>query len=176
MVSCRATSERKSAKYYQQNKTQITEILKLYEKLYAQQPFSGGYSDKSYKYVTMEILTDTVRYIYSSKGDSKTKLFETIRKFDYDTTMLKKWSIQMKDIKCLWLSKATFNVNQKEEIVTFLSFKSVLIDKPFVENKYYILLFVPHPINDPAIKARVKKGDLVKIDELVYFMIGNKFK
>ena len=82
----------------------------------------------------------------------------------------------MKEIKCLWLSKATFNVNQKEEIVTFLSFKSVLIDKPFVENKYYILLFVPHPINDPAIKARVKKGDLVKIDELVYFMIGNKFK
>jgi hypothetical protein len=176
ILGCTATSKRKSENYYYQNKDQITEILKLYERLYTHQPFSAGYSDKSYKYVTMEVITDTVRYVFNNKGDSKTKLFETIRKFDYDTAMLKELSERLKTIKALWLSKAIFNVNGKKEAVTFLSFKSVLVEKPFVENKYYILLFPPHAVNNPEAKAKIQKGDIVMINDSVYFMIGSKFK
>ena len=176
MLSCTATSKRKSANYYFQNKDQITMILKLYEQLYAQQPFSGGYSDKSYKYITMEVVTDTVRYVFSNKGDNKTKLFETVKRYNYDTTKLKELSERLKAIKALWLSKATFNVNGKKETVTFLSFKSVLVEKPFVENKYYILLFPPGPVKDAESRPKIKKGDIVKINDSVYFMIGSKFK
>ena len=97
-------------------------------------------------------------------------------KFNYDTSLLRKLSLKMKEIKCLWLDKSSFYLDGNKETVTFLSFKSVAIDKPFVENKYYILLFLPHPINHTEVKASIKKGKIVRINDLVYFGIGNRFR
>ena len=83
---------------------------------------------------------------------------------------------KMKEIKSLWLSKSSFYLDGPYEIITFLSFKSVSSNKMFVENKYYILMFLPHPLTSSYIQARVKKGELVKINDLVYFMIGSGFR
>src|SRR4030095_6817193 len=107
---------------------------------------------------------------------SERLLYRTIGKFKYDTSLLKKMAATMKEIKCLWLDKATFYLNEIKDTVTFLSFKSVSIENPFVENKYYVLLFLHHPIDTPLMRAKVKKGDVVKVDELVYFTIGNRFR
>jgi hypothetical protein len=175
LVSCTAASKRKSADYYNQNKTALDNLQKLYEQLYRQQPFSAGFTDKSYKYYTMEVKTDTVRYVYNTEKN-KEQVYSMIDRFNYDTMKLKELSAKMKTLQCLWLSKSSFFVNDKKETVTFLSFKSAAVNKPFVENKYYILIFLPHPITSPDIKERIKKGDLVKIDELVYFTIGSKFR
>ena len=123
----------------------------------------------------MEVTTDTLRYIYNTHINEQ-QLYETVKKFRYDTIMLKKLSNLMKSTKCLWLSKSSFYINEKRETVTYLSFKSAKTDRPFVENKYYILIFLPYPITSADIKAKINNGDLVKIDELVYFMIGNGYR
>jgi hypothetical protein len=123
----------------------------------------------------MEVTTDTLRYIYNTE-QSEAKLFETIKKFNYDADILRKMATKMKEIKCLWLDKSSFYIDNKKETVTFFSFKSVLVDKPFTENKYYTLIFLDKPIEHPAIKARVTKGELVKINDLVYFTIANHFR
>jgi len=175
LASCAASSERKSADYYRQNQQTINQIKQLYDHLYQQQPFSAGFSDKSYQYYLLEVTTDTVRYIYNTERN-KEAFFATIDKFNYDTTMLKDLGKKMKAIKCLWLSKSSFYIDEKRETITFLSFKSVSSNKLFVENKYYILVLLNHPITSPDISARIKKGDLVKIDSLVYFMIGSGFR
>ena len=175
LTSCAASSERKSADYYRQNQQTINQITQLYDHLYQQQPFSSGFSDKSYQYYLLEVTTDTVRYIYNTEKN-KQAFFATIDKFNYDTSMLKDLGKKMKAIKCLWLSKSFFYIDEKRETITFLSFKSVSSNKLFVENKYYILVLLNHPITSPDISARIKKGDLVKIDSLVYFMIGSGFR
>jgi len=168
-------AERKSVAYYNKNHIVIVQMLKDYNLLYSQQPFSIGYTDRSYTYYVMYILTDTLRYIYDTKRGER-KLSELIRRFNYDTALLRDLALKMKQTKCLWLDKTSFYLDNKKDTVTFLSFKSVLIDKPFVENKYYILLFLNHQRDHPAFKARLKRGDLVKINDFVYFMIASHFR
>ena len=175
LTSCMVGSKRKSADYYEKNKEAITQIRYYYDQLYSHQPFSIGFTDKSFKYYVMEVTTDTLRYIFNT-DQSETKLFETILRFNYDTLLLQELAVKMKEIKCLWLDKSSFYVDEKKETVTFLSFKSAMVDKPFVENKYYVLVFLNHKLEHPDLKAKVKKGDIVKINDLVYFAIGNRFR
>ena len=173
--ACAVNVPRKSADYYAKYKDEITEVRKYYETLYSHQPFSVGFTDKSFKYYVMEVTTDTLRYIYNTEQSEKI-LYETILRFKYDTAMLRQLAQKMREIKCLWLDKSSFYLDGAKESVTFLSFKSVTVDKPFVENKYYVLIFLNHELRDAEAKARVKKGELVRINELVYFMIGNRFR
>ena len=123
----------------------------------------------------MEVTTDTLRSIYNNEISEK-QLFETISRFSYDTSMLKQLSTNMKEIECLWIDKASFYLDEKKDTVTFISFRSVNFNKPFVENKYYILLFLKKKLEHPYIQNRIKKGELIRINDLVYFMIGNKFR
>jgi hypothetical protein len=175
LSSCAASSKRKSGHYYNENKIAINDLRQVYEKLYDQQPLSIGFTDKSYKYYVMEVKTDTLRSIFNT-NQSPEQLYGLIKKFNYDTAMLKDLSHKMKAIKCLWLSKSAFYVNKKRETVTFLSFESATSEKIFVEKKYYILVFLNHPIVSQDFNKRIEKGDLVKINDLVYYLIGNNFR
>jgi hypothetical protein len=173
--SCAAGSKRKSAEYYTANRKAINELRSLYEKLYHHQPFAAGFTDKTLAYYVMEVTTDTVRYIYNSEKN-RDQLYETIEKFQYDTSLLRLFSHKMKEVKCLWLSKASFYVNENWETITFFSFKSASTDRPFVENKYYILLFPESPFSNERIAKKIAKGSLVKIENMVYFTISNRYR
>ena len=175
LASCASVTKRKSADYYLQNKKEINEIRKSYLDLYAQQPFSAGFTDRSFKYYVMEVKTDSVRYIYNTEKNEP-QVYKLINRFKYDTTKLYDMSVKMHDIKCLWISRSSFFTNDRRDSVTYLSFRSANNQGIFVENKYYILIFLNHPTNSPMVKARLKKGDLFKIDDLVYFTIGSKFR
>jgi len=174
-ASCAMKVERKSASYYLKHKQEITDILNNYHALYNKQPFSCGFTDRSYKYFVMQIMTDTVRYIYNTELNKAT-LYKAVKLVRYDTARLSLMMNQMKNIKLLWMDKTSFWVNEKEEIVTFLSFKSVAVEQPFTENKYYILLFTDQRLDIPELRERLKKGDLARIEDKVYFMIGNQYR
>ena len=103
-------------------------------------------------------------------------MYETITKFNYDTVVLRRMSETMKEIRCLWLTKPSFFLEGVRESVTTLSFRSVQVEKPFVENKYYILIFADKEFQNEEVKAKIKKGDIAKIKDGVYFMIGNSFR
>ncbi len=176
LASCTASKGRKTEAYYEKNRMAIEQLRRQYDRLYAQQPFSIGFTDKSYQYYVMEVTTDTVRYIYNTEK-SENRLYDMIDHFKYDTGTLASLARQMKELKCLWVDKSFFYVEGKKEIVTFLSFKSVLFDQPFVENKYYILMFTRNSFEKhDEVKARLKQGDIIKIRPNVYFFIGNRFR
>ncbi|WP_336516837.1 hypothetical protein [Pollutibacter soli] len=174
-AACMAAKNRKTASYYRENKEEIEALRKTYDQLYNHQPFSAGFTDKSFRYYVMEVTTDSLRYIFNSEKNRR-QLGEVIKRFQYDTTALRNLSNMLSDTKCLWLSKSSFYVDGQRETVTYLSFNSATTESPFVENKYYILIFLPHPITHPDIKKRIQKGDLIKIDELVYYTIGNRYR
>ncbi|GAO45154.1 hypothetical protein [Flavihumibacter petaseus] len=172
---CAATTTRKSADYYRENREDIEEMIRLYDQSYRHQPFSAGFTDKSYRYYVMEVVTDTVRYIYDTEYD-EWRLYGTIMRYNYDTASLRKISQLMEKTKCLWISKTSFFVEEKRETVTYLSFRSAKTVHPFVENKYYILVFLNQPVTHPAVKERISRGDLVRISDLVYFTIGSRYR
>lgn len=175
LPGCFSASKAKSADYYRVNRAALEDLRNQYEQLYRHQPFSAGFTDKSCTYYTMEVRTDTVRYIYNTEKNSQ-QVAGLIERFDYDTAQLRAFGQKMKALKCLWLSKSSFFVDEKRETVTFLSFDAATGEKPFVEQKYYILIFLNHPIEHLDNKKKVKKGNLVKIDERVYYMIGNGYR
>ena len=112
--------ERKSASYYQENKKEINELKNEYDALYRQQAFSAGFTDKTFKYYVMQIITDTLRAIYNSEK-RKDELWQNVLRFHYDTVALKKMAAMMKKIKCLWVEKLIVILVRKEKCsLTFL--------------------------------------------------------
>jgi len=175
LASCAVTTTRKTANYYKQNRKEITEMKVLFEQLYGHQPFSAGFTDKSCKYFVMAVRTDTVQYVYNTEKN-KPQFYETIHRFRYNTGLLQDLVKEMRALKCLWITKSSFYVDEKRETITSVSFKSAVGEQPFEENMYYVLMFLNRPLNSPEIKARIRKGELVKIDELVYFTIGSRYR
>jgi len=57
-ISC--SPSRKSEAYFRENKTAIAELRTYFNQLYTQQPFSAGFTDKTFKYYVMQVMTDTL--------------------------------------------------------------------------------------------------------------------
>ena len=169
------TTTRKSAKYYEDNKSAISELRNYFEVLYQQQPFAAGFSDKSLKYYVMQIVTDSLRSIYTNDKREK-EIWDKVYKFNYDTVLLKKMAAKMKEVKCLWIGKSAYYIDEQKLPFTSISFGSALIEKPFVEDKYYILIFLEKKLEHPELEDRVKKGKLVPVDDLVYYTIGSSYR
>ena len=170
-MSC--SPERKSVSYYRENKSEINELKNEYDALYKHQPFSAGFTDKTFKYYVMQITTDTLRAIYNNEK-RKDELWQNVLRFDYDTVALKKMARRMEKIKCLWVGKTDHYFGAKREVFTYISFQSA--DKAFRENKYYVLILPDRKIDYPEIEEQIRKGKLVKVDSLVYFTTTNKYR
>jgi hypothetical protein len=165
--------ERKSASYYHENKKEISELKNEYDALYRQQAFSAGFTDKTFKYYVMQIVTDTLRAIYNSEK-RKDELWQNVLRFNYDTVALKKMAAMMKKIKCLWVGKTDHYFGEKREVFTYISFQSA--DKAFRENKYYVLILPDRKVDYPGVQEQIKKGKIVQIDSLVYFATTNEYR
>ncbi len=148
--------ERKSASYYQENKKEISELKNEYDALYRQQAFSAGFTDKTFKYYVMQIITDTLRAIYNSEK-RKDELWQNVLRFHYDTVALKKMAAMMKKIKCLWVGKTDRYFGEKREVFTYISFQSA--DRAFRENKYYVLILPDRKVDYPEVQEQIKKGE-----------------
>ena len=172
MVSTFCSPERKSADYYYKNKVEINELRSNFDYLYQQQPFAAGFTDKTFKYYVLQIMTDTVRAIYNNEK-YKDEIMKNILRHNYDTTRMRTLGNQMKKIKCLWLGRESYYVDEIKDNFLYISFKSA--DKVFRENKYYILVFLDHAIDSNDLE-RIRKRKLVKIDSLVYFTTTNRYR
>ena len=171
-VSAFCSPERKSASYYYQNKDAINEMRTNFDYLYQQQPFATGFTDKTFKYYVLQIMTDSFRSIYNNE-EQKDQIMKNVLRYNYDTTMMRTLSHQMKKIKCLWLGRESYYVDEEKDNFTYISFKSA--DRVFRENKYYILVFLDHAIDSTDLE-RIRKRKLVKIDSLVYFTTTNRYR
>jgi hypothetical protein len=174
-ISCSVSKEKKSAKYYFENEKKIQEILALYKGLYRQQPFSLGFSDRSYEHIGMDIITDTVRY--ALHNEQNMDLFrEAVYGFKYDTIALRQMYIKMYDIKCIWVGTADFYYEGKQEEIVFMSFRSVRFGNPFLDRKFYnLVLFDPALMNENNRKL-IEAAGFKKIENEIYFKIMGKFR
>src|SRR5436190_1359450 len=141
--------------------------LQLYEKLYKTQPFSLGFSDRSFKYVEMDVKTDTVRYAMDI-AESKKTFFSVVERFRYDTVALGQLYRKMKEIKCIWLGKDNLYYMGKEETIVFLSFKSALNGNPFLDRKFYMLILFDPRFITPEMAREIEKNGYKKVKKNIY--------
>ena len=175
LSSCFGGGQRKSTDYYYQNTALLHQLKNNFDSLYKVHPLSVGYTDKSFRYYFVEFPTDSVRWIYNNESgsDSMALMF---KKAGYELDMFYRLIDSMKKVKCLWIDKTKRFIEGKPAYFTYMSFGSVLVDKPFVENKYYALIFPNDPNALFAVKRSAKRGGVVAINDTVYFTIANRFR
>jgi hypothetical protein len=175
LVSCVSMKERKSEKFYLQNRETIKSILSTYDSLYAYIPFNIGFSDRGFTKVGMDIITDTVRYAITNL--QSVELFRrTIQGFHFDSARIRGLYEDLYSIKCIWLGKADFYFRGNRELLTYLSFKSVASGNPFLDRKYYTLVFFEPGLIQEEMYEKIASAGFKRIDTDIYFGILGKFR
>lgn len=145
LASCATTLPPNFAKkYYAKNEKTIVRIEILYNKLYKTKPIAVEFNDDVFNNISIEIKTDSIRYIYDFDLNGK-KLGLTLLKFGYDTTSMMTLLKDMKSIKCTWINTLDYFVDDKKQTLTFISMRPKGFDAFFSNKKYYVLTFYKQP-------------------------------
>ena len=129
-----------STKYYVQNKTTLDNIEQSYSKLYKQNPFIVGFTDKNFEDISLEIITDSLTYIYDFKINEK-RLADSLLKYNLNSTAITELINKMRSIRCTWVNNFDYYVDTVKKSLVFLSIKPVGLSRPFSNKKYYIITY-----------------------------------
>lgn len=142
LFSC--TGKNISGNYYEKHKPGLDSMEISYKKLYRQKPFTLAFTDKSFHTVSLEIITDSLSYIYEFDA-AEQRLSDTLNKFNFHTAEIKTLIKTMQRIRCTWVNNFDYYVNDKEHRLIFMSIKPLAFRYPFMPVKYYILAFFFEP-------------------------------
>lgn len=182
MLSC--SSKTIPVKYYYQHEKVLTRIEENYKKLNQQTPFTIAFTDRNFKTVLLEMITDTLTYKYEFNLDEK-RLTDTLSKFRYNATKVVDLMKQMQSIRCTWINKLDYYVDEKKNSLIYMSIKAVAFKSPFSYQKYYTLTYFPQPqyfdssgqLLDKRRLRRLRKinGEIFKRinDKVCYTITGN---
>lgn len=133
-----------TANYYAEHEKGLVDLESSYKKIYTQHPFSVGFTDRSFEYVSVEIITDSIKYI-NEFSLTDTRLQDTLSKYHFPVENVLKLILQMKDIHCSWINTLDYYTNNQKRTLVFMSVKPVTVRLPFSRQKYFILTFFQQP-------------------------------
>ncbi len=164
-------------RYYSQNQTTLDGIEASYKKLYAQKPFSLGFSDKEFNYVSITIITDSLQYIYEFGQQEEARLADTLAKYKLNAPGVISLVSKMRAMHCTWINTVDYYVAEKPQFMIFLSARPVAFSAPFGYKKYYILAYFPEPQyfdEEGRLYASKRRRRLRKINNEVYSKINDR--
>ncbi len=175
-----------STKYYYQNEKILDRIEESYKKLSQQQPFTVAFTSRDFETVSVEIITDTLSYIYEF-GVNEPRLTDTLIKFHLNAPKVVTLIQQMQSIRCTWIKNFEYYVDEKMNTLIFMSIKPVALKAPFSYSKYYVLTYFQQPqhfdsegrLLDKRKLRRLRKinGEVFKrINDKVCYTISGKFR
>jgi hypothetical protein len=115
-----------------------------YKDQYRHKPFSILFKDKSFNHVSLELLTDSIRYIYEFEMNEK-RILDTLKKFRMDVPAASSLIMAMKNARCTWINTLDYYVDNKKDSMVYMSIKSRSFSIPFKNKKYYILAYFRQP-------------------------------
>ena len=175
-----------STKYYFQNEKALDRIEETYKQLYQQKPFTIGFTDRSFKTVSIEIITDSLSYIYEFT-ESESRLADTLTKYHPNGSKVIELIGEMQSIRCTWIRNLDYYVDEKKNSLIFMSIKPTALKAPFSYSKYYVLTYFQLPqyfdaegrLLDKRKLRRLRKinGEIFKrINDKVCYTISGNFR
>lgn len=161
--------------FYRQNASSIDSMVNKFEEMYAQRPFSIGFTDRSFQHFSMEVYTDSVRYIYNTSLSNGMEWHQAVC-CQYDSARLIDIALHLDRLKCLWIGKTSFYKNGVKEWITFLSFRQLKKGTIFSPEKYVVLLFPPKKEGAIVNSTRLQEGDIKQVGNNVFLTLGNGFR
>lgn len=175
-----------STKYYYQHEKVLDKIEETYKALSVEHPFTVGFTDKAFKTVSIEIITDTLSYIYEF-DISEPRLTDTLLAYHLNAPKVIKLIQQMQSIRCAWIKNLDYYVDEKKNTLVLMSIRSVALHSPLAYKKYYVLTYFQQPqyfdsdgrLLDKRKLRRLRKinGEVFKrINDKVCYTISGKFR
>jgi hypothetical protein len=175
-----------SASYYYQHEKILDRIEESYKKLYLQQAFTLAFTDRAFKTISLEIITDTLSYIYQFDIEEP-RLTDTLSVYHFQGSKIIDLIQQMKSIRCTWINKLDYYVDEKKNTLILMSIKPVALSAPFSYKKYYTLTYFPQPqffdssgqLLDKRNFRRLRKikGEVFKrINDKVCYTVSGNFR
>jgi hypothetical protein len=175
-----------STRYYFENEKVLDRIEENYKQLYQQGPFAIGFTDRSFKTVSLDILTDSITYIYEFDVN-ESRLTDTLVKFHLNAPKIVELIRQMQSIRCTWIRNLDYYVDEKKNALIFMSIKPVALKAPFSYHKYYVLTYFQQPqyfdsegrLLDKRKLRRLRKinGEIFRrINDKVCYTISGNFR
>ncbi len=165
-----------TAAYYRTNSKMVNAIHDRYRQLYAERRFSLEFRDRTFNYISLEIIRDTIRYIYKFRLDEP-YLADTLDKYNFNTASVMKLIEDMRSVKCTWINKMDFYVNRNRESMIYLSVREKKLDSWFKPEKYYTIAFFSQPQQFDArgrVKATARSTQPMRINNAVYRRITDR--
>lgn len=130
-------------KYYYQNKSVLDSVEQSYKEQYKHKHFTLEFTDKLFDHVSVEIWTDSIKYIYEF-GTVEKRLKDTLVKYNLSIDGVNSLIRQMQSIHCTWVNNLDYYLDNAKHSMIFMSIRPRAINF-LARKKYYIITYFPVP-------------------------------
>ena len=172
-------------KFYTQNKTTLDSIEQSYREQFKHKAFTLEFTDKFFDHVSVEIWTDTIKYIYEF-STVENRLNDTLSKYQVNVAAAHKLIQQMQSIHCIWINSLDYYIGKNKNSMIFISIRPRALNL-FSRKKYYIISYFNAPqyydkdgtlmVNRKLRRARKINADIFhRINDKVAYTISDRFR
>src|ERR1700754_576919 len=130
--------------YYRKNQSALDSIEAGYRKAYLKKPFSIEFTDRPFNRLSLELVTDTLTYIYEyTVGEPR--LQDTLLRYGYDTAAINSLITDMRSMECTWIDNLDYYTEERKHSLIYISLWPRVFTSPFANKKYYILTYFQQP-------------------------------
>lgn len=161
--------------YYKENETMLQSIQQRFKRLYEERPFSVEIQDKAFTKIGLEIITDTIRYIY--KFDlNESLLSDTLAKYNFNVQKIIGLVNDMKNIRCTWITNLDYYESRQKKYLVFISIRHKELESSR-SVKYFTLAFFDNSQffdNKRRLLDKQDRKELRKINGEIFYKINDK--
>ena len=172
--------------YYHRHKLSLDSMETTFRTAYQEKPFSIEFTSRSFNRVSLELITDTLTYIYEYQV-GEPRLEDTLKKFGYDTTAINYLIRVMQTRECTWIDNLDYYTDTARHSVVYISLWPRRFNFAFVNKKYYILTYFQRPqyfdsegrllVGRRLRHIRKINGDVYhRINDRVCYTISDRFR
>jgi hypothetical protein len=126
--------------YYRENEDRFLSLKSRFKELHEKHPFSVEIRDKDFQHIGLEIITDSIKYIYSF-GISEARLTDTLLKYGFDAPATLTLISDMQNVHCTWITNLDYYENREKKFLVFLSVRHRKLKAFLRPEKYFTLAF-----------------------------------
>jgi hypothetical protein len=188
LLSSCSISKKYPQEYYKENMQALHDIEYYYKTATENKRIGIAFNDLDFQSVTLEIKTDTVRYVYNFDIDEKAKS-DTLIKYGYNDVLVDSVVQKMRRIRCTWVNKMSYysEAGTKQLIFMSVPVRQFALIPVLRKRKYYLFNFYEQPqyydekgrLLDKRIVKRLRKVNreiFYRITNKVAYTISNKFR
>jgi hypothetical protein len=130
--------------YYHRHHYTLDGMEQTFQKAYREKPFSIEFTDRPFNRVSLELITDTLTYIYEF-AVGEPRLQDTLLKYGYDTAAINNLVTNMRSMECTWINNLDYYADETRHSLVYISLWPKRFNLPFANKKYYILTYFSQP-------------------------------